>query len=505
FETANEDEDVPVFPIEQKKVFEASDNVVFETSIESGNDYAAISLGSNTYRYENGKIQKYLTDQAVWVNQETFVKIYKEAETGAFDSFNVGDTINIAFSSVNPPDDPYDIYHSIEGGIFDKNTKQANVKIIKKGTAHGQANTDYIVVRGFIAGFHGKGPGYGSYRVDEKLKGVSIERKAPDFANIVCESQNRLWACSRDGHEIYASSLGNPYNWYDYSGLSTDSYAVNVGTYGEFTGCINYLGRPLFFKENALHIISGSYPSNGGEIDGMSYSVATTTEFKGVEKGSEKSLAIIDNILYYKASAGIVAFDGTNTVVISDALGKEKYKNAVAGAYNNKYYVSMQDRNGLYHLFVYDTELGTWCREDNTHVLQFINVNNELLYLNADDNKIYSVTEENILNTTDYDKEGNFEWSCETGNFGYSYPNNKYLSRFQVRMQIADGAKATFFIQYDSNGVWHRKGEMTGKGIRTHLFPIIPVRCDHMKIKIVGKGDVKIFSISKILEEGGDV
>ena len=217
------------------------------------------------------------------------------------------------------------------------------------------------------------------------------------------------------------------------------------------------------------------------------------------------SCRFIDNILYYKAAAGIVAFDGVNTAVISDALGKERYKNAVAGAYNNKYYVSMQDRNGVYHMFVYDTEQGTWCKEDNTHVLQFLNVNNELLYINAEDNKIYSVSDEDVLFTEDYEKEGDIDWSAETGNFGYSYANNKFLSRFQIRIQLTDGAKASFYIQYDSDGVWHRKGEMHGKGIRTHLFPIVPVRCDHMKIKIEGVGDAKIFSISKILEEGGDV
>lgn len=332
---------------------------------------------------------------------------------------------------------------------------------------------------------------------------VTFERKCPDIA-YACESQNRLWCCSKDGHEIYASALGNPYSFYDYSGLSTDSYAVNVGTDGAFTGCCNYLGRPLFFKENALHYISGSYPSNSGTIDGLSYTVNTVTDFKGVEKGSEQSLAIIDNILYYKSSAGVVAYDGATTTVISDALGKEKYSNAVAGVYRNKYYISMQDRKGVYHLFAYDTSLGTWCREDETEAMQFLQVNNELLFSDSKDNCVYCVSDENVLETDEYKKEDDFDWSCETGTFGYSYPNNKYLSRIQVRMQIAPGARASIYIQYNSDGVWHRKGEMSGKGIRTHLIPIVPIRCDHLKIKFEGKGDVKIYSIAKILEEGGD-
>lgn len=472
----------------------------FETVIAKGDTYVSISLGSE-YRYEDNAIQKYIEESALWVNQSTYLKIYVENETSSFNSFGVGDTVTITYSSVKPRDQ-YEQHYKIHGGIFDK-TKKANVKIIQKGTESGAG---YIIVNGFIAGFHGRDVGYGSYYCDETLTGVDVERKKPNI-KYACECQNRIWACSEDGHEIYASALGSPYNFYDFSGLTTDSYAVNVGTDGEFTACYNYLGTPIFFKENSAHIIQGAYPTNLGQLDGGSYAVNELTNLNGVEKGSEKSLAIIDNILYYKSAVGIVAFDGSNTTVISEALGKEKYKNAVAGAYKNKYYVSMQDSNDVSHMFVYDTSLGTWCEEDNTKVELFVKANNELMFLdtNTDNAFVYSVCAEDILGNSDFAVEDNFEWECETGNFGYSYPNNKYVSRFQIRMQLTDGATASFYVQYDSSGVWERKAEITGKGTKTHLIPIIPVRCDHMKFKITGKGDAKIYSIAKIIEEGGDV
>ena len=333
---------------------------------------------------------------------------------------------------------------------------------------------------------------------------LKLKRKCPEIS-LACESQNRIWVCSESGTEIYASALGNPYNFYDFSGFASDSYAVNVGTNGAFTACISFLGHPMFFKEDALYVISGSYPSNEGELDSMSYSLSYSSQFKGVEKGSERSLAVIDNILYYKSSCGIVAFDGANTSVISSALGKEKYKNAVAGAYNNKYYVSMQDSKQKRHLFVYDTVLSTWSREDDTDVLQFLKFNNELFFISAKDERLYSVSPENVLNKNEYQKEEAFEWMCESGNMGYSYPNNKYLSRLQLRLKLDNSSSAAVYIQYDSDGVWHRKGELTSRGIQTHLLPIVPVRCDHMKIMLKGRGDVKIISIAKILEEGGDV
>ena len=525
YETSNTDEALPMHKIEESLTLESlkdqtkGDSKIYITcAVKTNNGYnvnfggSSNTFASSKWRIADGTLQEYLTDNELWVNARAYTLIYyglyyniNGTSQGApelsntFGRFKKGDvvtiTVNDNISSGNllkgifeQPDNEATKYPSISKKIVDMGKwSDGREYIVLEGLSYAQITADNATVQ---------------KRVFE-AENITLQRKMPEI-KFACESQNRIWVCSKDGHEIYASALGDPYTFYDYSGLSTDSYAVNVGSDGLFTGCVNYLGRPLFFKENTLHIISGSYPSNGGEFDGLSYSVDTLTQFKGVEKGSERSLAIIDNILYYKSAAGIVAYDGANTVVISDPLGKERYKNAVAGAHNNKYYVSMQDSQNTWHMFVYDTERGTWCKEDNAHVLEFINVNNELLYLSADDNMIYSVCEEDVLFNQHYHKEDNFEWMCETGNIGYSYPNNKYISRLQIRMQITDGARATLFIQYDSDGIWHRKGEMTGKGIKTHLFPIVPVRCDHMKIKIEGSGDVKIISIAKVLEEGGD-
>lgn len=487
-------------------------------TVESNNSdtdtfYTRTSYNANT-RYQEGAVQRKITQDdgsTLWVNLPTYVAIFKREQTGTFDKFSVGDALTISLSGAITAGAAV----SYKDGMFDKATKEANAVIIAKGTLatndtsidamQGRTHDeDYIIVSGFIYAIITEGNNRGTAVSYMTAANTAIQRKFPDAAIFACESQNRLWCCSKDGHEIYASALGNPYNYYNYSGLTTDSYAVNVGTDGEFTGCVNYLGRPLFFKENAVHAISGSYPTNLGQLDGMSYSVNTTTDFKGVEKGSHKSFAIIDNILYYKSPSGIVAYDGANTVLISEALGSDKYKNAVAGAYGNKYYVSMENENGQRVLFVYNAKLGTWCKEDNLDIVQFLNVGADLLCLDST-GKIYSVENNDIMGLYDYEAEGDVDWMCETGNIGLSVPNNKYISRFQIRMQMAQGAKASIYVQYDSDGVWHKKGDMESKGIRTYTLPIVPIRCDHMRFKFTGTGDVKLISIAKLFEEGGDV
>ena len=77
---------------------------------------------------------------------------------------------------------------------------------------------------------------------------VTLERKIPDM-DFICESENRLWGCSNDAQTIYASSMGDPTNFYVYEGLSTDSYALAVGTEGDFTGCCKLTSSVLFWQD----------------------------------------------------------------------------------------------------------------------------------------------------------------------------------------------------------------------------------------------------------------
>ena len=60
-----------------------------------------------------------------------------------------------------------------------------------------------------------------------------------------------------------------------------------------------------------------------------------------------KSLAIVNEVLYYKSRSAICSYDGSLPVEISSALGDESYSNAVAGAFGNKYYISCEERDDI--------------------------------------------------------------------------------------------------------------------------------------------------------------
>jgi hypothetical protein len=78
----------------------------------------------------------------------------------------------------------------------------------------------------------------------------------------VCSHGNRLWIGSQNGEMIQASALGDPFEFYELGTLSTDSWYVEVGTPGKFTGITSWHSRVLAFKEDCIHVIYGTEPLN---------------------------------------------------------------------------------------------------------------------------------------------------------------------------------------------------------------------------------------------------
>lgn len=343
---------------------------------------------------------------------------------------------------------------------------------------------DYIVVVGLIS-IH--------YEQQEPIK---IERLMPQM-DFVTESGNRLWGCkygqANNGqivNEIYCSKLGDFKNWNCFMGLSTDSYVASVGTDGHFTGAITHMGYPLFFKENSLHKVYGSFPSN--------FQIQTTA-CRGVQLGSSKSLVIVNEVLFYLSRSGICAYDGSLPVEMSQKLGNTQYHNAVAGAVNNKYYVSMADDKDFYHLFVFDSAKGLWHREDDTQVVQFCNCQGELYYIDKKTQKIKTVLGKGIL------EKKPVSWLAETGVLSTDTPNKKYIYRLNVRMSLDLNTVVRMYIQYDSQGDWEQVVSVKATNLRTFTLPIRPKRCDHLRLRIVGEGEAKIYSITQHIEQGSDV
>ena len=411
---------------------------------------------------ETHVLKQYSETNAMWVSVPTsYIKIKND---GIDKKFNVGDGVTIS-------------------NVYAEGLGDLNGTMVIQGKGDG-----WITVAGI--GSHV------AIQEDPMMPPLTIERKMP-IMDFIIESENRLWGCrygvANNGqvvNEIYASKLGDFKNWNCFDGISTDSYVASVGTDGKFTGAITHLGYPIFFKENCMHKVYGNYPAN--------YQIQTTA-CRGVEQGSEKSLSIVNEVLYYKSRSSICAYDGSLPTEISSALGDVTYRYAVGGSLGNKYYVSMRDSSDVAHLFVYDTKKGMWHKEDNTRATEFCAFQGDLYYIEG--NEIKSVLGLDV----DWEKEKTPKWSAETGIIGTDSPDKKYISRLDVRLSIKIGARVYFYIQYDSSGTWEHICTMTGRTLKSVPVSIRPQRCDHLRLRIDGDGETKIFSICKTIEQGSDM
>ncbi len=330
---------------------------------------------------------------------------------------------------------------------------------------------------------------------------IKVERKLPEM-DYICESGNRLWGCNSEKNEIYASKLGDPTNFNSFMGISTDSYAVSVGTDGEFTGAVAFRGYIIFFKEHCIHKIYGQNPP---------YTV-NTSYIRGVQKGSEKSLCIVNETLYYKSPNGICAYESGVPVDISKALGGKYYTHAIAGVSGDRYYICMSDKNGERVLFTFDESKNIWHKEDNIDIKEFANHNGNLYFIGVvnGEKRLCLADGENLYGNFTGDLSGwfleeDFNWSCETGLWGINIPENKYYSGIVIRAFSETGARINIDFQRDSNGKWERQLSILPEKTGSFSLPFTTPRCDHLKIRISGKGKVKIFSISRKIEVGSEL
>lgn len=360
----------------------------------------------------------------------------------------------------------------------------------KKSVILTAAGSDYIALEGIM-----------DEASVQTTNTLTVSRKLPVLDHVF-ECGNRLWGCrygeNADGafvNEIYASALGDFKNWTQYRGISTDSYTVSVGAAGEWTGGIAYQGMPHFFKDDVLYRVYGAYPS--------AYRVEQTA-CRGVQAGAEKSLQILNERLYYKARNGVCVYDGAYPTEISEVFGEVRYGGSVtAGAADNKYYISMRsDDDGRYHLFKFDSVLGGWFREDNTEAAQFAVEDGQLCYLTPDGDIV----------TVRGDAEEDVEWSAETGTIFLQVRGSsgdahylRWITRLNMQLRMELGSRVTVEIQYDSKEPWLHVATVKAISLRSFSLPIRPRRCDHFRLRISGKGDVTLYSITKTLEEGSEL
>ena len=321
-------------------------------------------------------------------------------------------------------------------------------------------------------------------------EGVKAERRVPDLEYLT-ECDNRVWGCSSSENVIYACKLGDPTNWFSYRGIAADSYAVTVGSDGPFTGAATCMGYALFFKENTLHKLYGSKPSDFQ---------LSSLRCRGVAKGAARSLCVINETLYYLSPDGVMAWDGSIPTKVSTALDPARLRNvksALGGALDGRYYLHLVRGSGeaqVVRLLVYDTERGLWQEED---VCSYeMAGSGGQLYL-WDGKAIWAADadrEENWQQAGGIEDGVSFE--LVSGDIGLDSPEELYLSRLTLRLEAEVKIRIEVAVSYDS-GAWETLAQLTADGRRCFDVPFVPRRCGSLRLRLKGRGQLTLRSLTR--------
>lgn len=324
------------------------------------------------------------------------------------------------------------------------------------------------------------------------LPGATIKRQAPNLA-VVMESNNRLWGASNEDNTIYACKLGDPFNWQYYQTTSMDSYYAQQGSDGDWTGCANYGAHLIFFKEDSMTKLYGTAPASYQTVNVL---------VPGVEKGSEKSVAVINDMVVYKGRKGMMAYDGGTPYEISTKFGDMKFRNVVGGTDGQNYFCTIEDKADKTKSFlVLDIEKAVWHQHDDLNVASFFVYDGELCAIDKDSDDIVIIDADEPVELTD-----DIQWAAEFGPFDEYMENKKIYSKLSLRTIGAAGTTVDVFIALNDDYLddkWELvktiKFETDGAG---EFIPIVPRRCDRYSIKIEGMGKCELKELTRRVRLG---
>lgn len=328
---------------------------------------------------------------------------------------------------------------------------------------------------------HNKNGGYAFFETTKDSAKVKIETYIPDIS-CACVHNNRLFGAAANGEFIYASKLGDCFNYSSFQGLADDSWYSEIGTPGEFTGIVSYRTAVVAFKREYIHHIYGDAPVN--------FSIPKQT-YGGAVDG--KSIVEVGGVLYYMAADGFYEYSGGEPEKISESI-KTRFKSCKSGTDGRSYFACAADKDGKTSLLVFNPEYNLWHREDDTEFVDFARHNDH----------IYGVTKTDMYMLGDEDNEDNeaVSWCVVSKKFTLDDFDFKSTNAIFIRLEMNSDTKLRVSYSVDDED-YVCCGEIEGKGFMTHKIPVRLRKCDSFRVMLEGDGNAVIHDIEMITYTGG--
>ncbi len=156
-------------------------------------------------------------------------------------------------------------------------------------------------------------------------------------------------------------------------------------------------------------------------------------------------------------------------------------------------------------MFVFDTERGMWQREvcSPAGVCGFAYVVGQGLYMLERDGVLSFLR--GTVPPADYISEGAVASLAEFGDFTENDPNVDGVTKLQIRVALDAGAEISVYIAYDRSGAWQHVKSLTTTPARSFYLAVVPRRCDSYRVRIVGSGGWRLYSLTRESYSGSEL
>ena len=307
-----------------------------------------------------------------------------------------------------------------------------------------------------------------------------IYKKIPYMTRLAIH-KGRLWGANPNGEYVYASALGELFEFNRFENLSGDSVFLESSSQGGYPGVISCGDALVTLKKNELEAIYGDLPNEFAA--GKSYS--------GYGCCDINSCVVIDNVLYYLGFGGFYAWSGSRPVLISKNLSKV-YVSAFAYSDGREYHASAKDEAGNTENLVFDTERGLWHIEDSSGISGFFRQDDKCFILTS--GQIWQIGSGSEI----------VDWYADSVKFFCDDYELDRVNELWVSAKLAKGAELCIYVRCEE-GEWKKCACMTGSSGERKVYRA-PVRLgegNSWQYRLAGSGECLLCGVKLMSDRGG--
>lgn len=319
---------------------------------------------------------------------------------------------------------------------------------------------------------------------------------APALSDFVCTHDNRLYLASKS--TIYFSALRKAEDWNTVN--EAGQIVVETADGKSITGLIAGSQRLTVFKQNSIHELFGTNPSN--------FTMKLVTDNLGTPTGN--TAQVIDGVIFFLGNDGVYRYSGGSlpssdfSIPVRESIKKINVAYAdksVSWQIGKKYYLAIPTgaNTEADTVLEYDIEFGTWntWSYPNKATAKGVTLDG-ITHIGLSGGLLYKLDD---LNTKDDTTDVSWEWVSKPFTFTSLASRSRWY-RMWIGADLPTGSTMNIHLSGDEDGEsWTLVKAVTPNAKAQTMEIAIPVnlifQSNWARIRLEGTGPATIYEVSR--------